>query len=30
VESEWGKGSLFTIYIPKDLDKKKTNKISAA
>jgi signal transduction histidine kinase len=30
VESEWGKGSIFTIYIPKDLDKKKTNKISAA
>ncbi len=30
VESEWGKGSLFTIYIPKELDKKRTNKISAA
>ncbi len=26
VESEAGKGSLFTIFIPTDLDKKKTNK----
>jgi len=28
VESESGKGSLFTIYIPMDLDKRKMNKVS--
>lgn len=27
VDSESGKGSLFSIYIPMDLDKKKTNKL---
>ncbi len=30
VESEWGKGSLFTISIPTDLSRKKMNKISVA